>query len=79
MYTGIKLVSMKEKKNHTLVIIRTSNFLILDSHIISPNQALILRKWTRKRLCEFIHSTFSTSNCCFVGLNKDFVCKTEAV
>lgn len=40
----IKLVSMAEKENHTLVIMRSSNFLILDSHIISPGQGLVSRK-----------------------------------
>lgn len=42
----IKLVSMAEKENHTLVIMSSSNFLILDSHIISPGQGLVSRKKT---------------------------------
>lgn len=51
----IKLVSMTEKENHTSVIMRTSNFFVLDSHIISPGQVLVLRK----KLWEFLYSTLS--------------------
>lgn len=50
-----KLVSMTEKENHILVIMRSSNFLIFDSHTVSPGQALV----SRKKLWEFLHSNFS--------------------
>lgn len=38
---------------------------------ISSIQALILRKWTRKKLCGFMHSAFFTCNFTLVGLHKD--------